>query len=59
MEENWDDSEETGGEDYGYHNNGSESDDSMEWQEIDDDSLSVEDGVDVASVVEDLGFAQL
>lgn len=59
MEENSNDSEETGGEDYGYHNSGSESDGSMEWQDIDDDSLGAEDGVDVASVVEDLGFAEL
>jgi hypothetical protein len=41
-------------------------DDDMEWEDIDDeldanglDSLGVEDGVDVADIVEDLGFADL
>jgi hypothetical protein len=60
--ENSDDGEETEGEDNGSDESnhaGSGSDGSMEWQDVDDDSLGAEDGVDVASVVEDLGFAEL
>jgi hypothetical protein len=58
------DGEENVEDDYGYVNH--DRDDDMEWEDIDNeldvnglDSLGTEYGVDVADIVEDLGFADL
>jgi hypothetical protein len=58
------DGEENVKDDYGYVDH--DRDDDMEWEDINDeldvnglDSLGAEDGVNVANVVEDLGFADL